>query len=170
LPRLLDGAEEFLLIGIEFPQTAHQLGQIEDAVEGRLEVVAHDAFHVLADFLQFLALGNVFLDGHGMGDGSGLVPDGRDGGILPIELAVFLTVAKFPVPDPARDQGLPHLPIKGAVVDPAFEHARILSPGLFGSVTGQGGEMRVHVLDIARGVGNDNGGRRGFHRRPQQTQ
>jgi hypothetical protein len=36
LSRLLDGAEKFLLVGSEFPQTAHQIGQVEDAVEGAL--------------------------------------------------------------------------------------------------------------------------------------
>ncbi len=58
-------------------------------------------------FIHLFTFGNVFLDRQKIGDFAAFVEDRRDGGVLPVGLAVLLFVQKFALPDAAAGNRLP---------------------------------------------------------------
>ena len=153
-----------------------QQGEADDGVQGGADLMAHvgqklglggvGGVRRVLGTLQLLRhpppFGHILLDGDEMADGPLLVADGRDGSLLPVDLAVFLLVAELPAPLVAGEYRAPEFPVQCRRLQAGAKDLRILPDRLLPQVAGDLGEFRVHVLDPPGAVRDHHGGRAVF--------
>ena len=152
----------------------HELAEAEDGVQRRAQLVAHVRQEpALGPVGRFRDLAVACRSSSSMvlrSVMSSLMPrkcamapsrpvDGGDGGQLPVQLAVLLAVAQLSAPFAARADGLPQVRYTSGPCTPDFSRRGFLPITSSRAYPVRLGELAVHVLDVAQGVGDhDRGG------------
>ena len=117
----------------------------------RLDI--HQVFKVLAVLFQFLfgsfALGDVIADRDELRGHTGFIPVTQNGGIYPVQAAIFGAVANFTLPDLAACHSLIHGLKKAFGVQPGAQQCMVPAHQLFAAVTADGAKLVIGVSDAA---------------------
>ena len=109
----------------------------------------------LQRLLGLLAGGDILLDGDIVAGVARPIPHRRDDGRFPVVLAILSLVEQLSLPDLAPGDGLPELCVDLFGHPPRLEDARILPHRLGGGVAGDARKGRIHELDGALQVGDE---------------
>ena len=114
-----------------------------------------------------LPFGDVPLDGQVADDLAGGAVHRREAHLFAIERAILAPIDDFSVPDLAGSDGMPQVFVVFSRLESRFDDAWVLSDGFLSTVSGHRGKRRIHIIDLAGGIGDYDGIRGLLHGRDQ---